>query len=57
MKETVVTSDNVSGSTITSLSTYTYDSRNRLTDIAAKIDNVLINITGYSYDNNGNQLT
>jgi len=55
-KETVVTGDTVSGSTITSVSTYTYDNRNRLTEITTRVDNILTKTTGYTYDNNGNQL-
>lgn len=57
MKETVVTRDMVSGSNVTSVSTYTYDSRNRLTNIDTKVDNVLTKTTTYTYDSNGNQLT
>ena len=56
-KEIVVTRNTVSGSPETSVSIYTYDNRNRLTDIATMIDNVLTKTTGYTYDNNGNQLT
>ena len=56
-KETVTTMDAVSGNTITSVSTYTYDNRNRLTDIATKVNNILTKSTVYTYDNNGNQHT
>lgn len=41
----------------TTIHTYNYDNQNRLTDITTKVNNVIIEKTRYSYDNNGNTLT
>lgn len=42
---------------MTTLNNYVYNNQNRLTDINTKVNNVLIEATNYTYDNNGNQLT
>lgn len=54
--ETIVTKDISTGSIITNVNTYTYDTRNRLTDITCEVNNVLTKVTEYTYDGNGNQL-
>ena len=56
-RETVADTEPATGNTINTVNTYIYDSRNRLTDITAKTDNILTEVTFYTYDNNGNQLT
>ena len=53
----IVTIKDTAGSSITTVNTYTYDTRNRLTEIGTRVNNVLTKTTGYTYDNNGNQLT
>ncbi len=55
--ETVLATDETSGSTVNVKNTYTYDTGNRLTNIAKMVNNILTETTDYTYDNNGNQLT
>ncbi len=54
--ETVVHSDASTGGKVMTVNTYAYDTRNRLTTITAKVNNVLTKATSYTYDSNGNQL-
>jgi RHS repeat-associated protein len=45
-----------SGSDVT-VTTYNYDSQNKLTGTVTKINNIITETVSYGYDNNGNQLT
>ena len=56
-RETAIITDSVTGNTVNTVHTYSYDTRNRLTDVTTKVDNILTKTTSYTYDNNGNQLT
>lgn len=42
---------------ITTVNTYAYNNQNRLTDITTKVNNSIVKVTSFVYDNNGNQLT
>ncbi len=51
-----VTAKNAEGVTVVTVTTYTYDTNNRLLTIEKRIDGTLADRIDYTYDNNGNQL-
>jgi len=51
------TTETVTSNNDTTVSTYSYNTQNRLTGLEEKLNNVIIESRSYAYDNNGNQLT
>ncbi|MDF2801268.1 MAG: repeat-associated core domain protein, partial [Anaerocolumna sp.] len=57
LKESIVLTNSATGNTQTSIQAYSYNTKNQLTDVTTKVDNVLTKTMTYTYDGNGNQLT